>query len=237
MSVEPEQPSEPEAEPSARPAVLASLAALALLAVLVLTIGPLRDAAADAISGDTASLRDDLRDLGLAGVLVILVLSLLHAVVFYPAEILNAAAGFVYGFWLAMLLMTAGWLLNGIACHQVGRYAARPGLLRLLGTARFERYESAIARGGLTLLIGIRLVPIVPFSLVSYVMGSARVPLWTFIWTTTIGYIPITAVFVLLGSRLEQLSPTDPVILGGAVVLILLLVVTKRVLPALGVEK
>ena len=38
--------------------------------------------------------------------------------------------------------------------------------------------------------------------------GSARVPLWTFIWTTAIGYIPITALFVLLGSRLEELSLT-----------------------------
>ena len=134
----------------------------------------------------------------------------------YPAEILNLAAGFVYGFWAAMPLVMFGWLLNGIVCHQIGRHAARPALLRMLGEERFVRYEGVVERGGATLLLAMRLVPIVPFSLFSYVAGSARVPLWTFIWTTAIGYIPITALFVLLGSRLEELSLTDPVLWGGA---------------------
>nr|MBA2524068.1 VTT domain-containing protein [Solirubrobacterales bacterium] len=122
-------------------------------------------------------------------------------------------------------------LLNGIVCHQVGNYAARPLLLRLLGAERFKRYEGVIGRGGATLLIAMRLVPIIPFSLFSYVAGSAGVPLRRFIWTTVVGYLPITAMFVLLGSRLEDLSPTEPVIWIGAVVLIGMLQITRRVLP------
>ena len=55
-----------------------------------------------------------------------------------------------------------------------------------------------------------RLVPIVPFSLFSYAAGSARVPAGRFAWTTAVGYLPITAVFAYLGSRLEELSPDDP---------------------------
>lgn len=201
------------------------------MVALALVLQPLRDAVGDAISGDTDSLRQDLRDLGAAGAAIVLALAIFHAVVFYPAEILDAAAGFVYGFWLALPLVMAGWLLNGIICHQVGNYAARPLLLRLLGASRFERYEGAIGRGGVTLLIGMRLVPIIPFSLFSYVAGSARVPLSTFVWTTVVGYLPITALFVLLGSRLEELSPTDPVIWIGAAVLIAMLLITRRVLP------
>ena len=191
----------------------------------------------DAISGDTGALRADLKGLGIPGVLLVLGLAAAHAVVWYPAEILNAAAGFIYGFWPALALMTGGWLLNGIACHQVGRHAARPLLLRLLDRDRVERYEHAIERGGVTLLIGIRLVPIVPFSLVSYVAGSARVPLGRFVWTTAVGYLPLTALFVYLGTRLESLSATDPAIWGGAAVLIALLLVTRKVMPMLGVER
>ena len=73
-----------------------------------------------------------------------------------------------------------------------------------------------------------RLIPIVPFSLFSYVAGAARVPLARFVWTTAVGYIPITAVFVYLGSKLEELSPTDPLLWAGAAVLIALLIVTRR---------
>ena len=70
----------------------------------------------------------------------------------------------------------------------------------------------------------------------SYVAGSARVPLPRFIWTTFVGYIPLTGLFVYLGTRLEDLSPTDPAIWGGALVLIALLLVTRKVMPMLGVE-
>ena len=45
----------------------------------------------------------------------------------------------------------------------------------------------------------------------------------TFIWTTAVGYLPLTAVFVYLGSQLEELSPTDPMLWLGAAVLIGLL--------------
>lgn len=226
----------PLEESGSRLPLLASLAVVVALLALALAVGPVRDAVGSAISGDTEALREELRDLGAGGVAIVLALALIHSVIFYPAEILNAAAGFVYGFWPAMALMMGGWIVNGIICHQVGRYAARPGLLRLLGRERFERYEAAVGRGGATLLIGMRLVPIVPFSLFSYVAGSARVPLGTFVWTTAIGYIPITAIFVLLGSRLEELSPTDPVIWGGAAALILLLLVTRTVMRMLGVD-
>lgn len=225
-----------EAQPERprRAAVVASLAGIALLVVAVVAIEPLRSAVGDAVSGDTESLREELRDLGAAGVAMVLALALVHAVIFYPAEILDAAAGFIYGFWLAMPLIMAGWLLNGIVCHQVGRHAARPLLLRMLGEERFTRYERAVDRGGATLLIGMRLVPIVPFSLVSYVAGSAGVPARTFLWTTLVGYIPITAVFVALGSRLEELSPTDPILWGGAAAVIAMLLITRRVMPMLG---
>lgn len=205
--------------PSLR-AVLLTLGGLAVLAALILLIEPVRDAAGDAVTGDTTSLRRDLRDLGFGGVLVVLVLAALHAVIFYPAEILDAAAGFVYGFGLALPLMMLAWLLNALICHQVGMYAARPLLIRLTGDERFDRYEGLVARGGVILLLGMRLIPIIPFSLFSYVAGSARVPLWTFAWTTLVGYLPITALFVYLGSNLEELSPTDPILVGGGIALI-----------------
>jgi uncharacterized membrane protein YdjX (TVP38/TMEM64 family) len=198
---------------------------------LVLLVPPLRSAIGDALSGDTESLREDLRGLGFGGVLLVFALAIAHAVVWYPAEILNAAAGFIYGFWAALPMLMVAWLLNGLVCFYVGRHAARPALARFLGDERFLRYEQVVERGGATLLISMRLIPIVPFSLFSYAAGSARVPVWRFVWTTFIGYIPITALFIYLGSRLEDLSPTDPFLWIGAAALIGMLVVTRRVLP------
>jgi uncharacterized membrane protein YdjX (TVP38/TMEM64 family) len=204
-------------------AVAFTLAGVALLGVLVFAVPALHDAVVAAVNGDTAEVRSQLNDLGIAGPLLIIGLALLHAVVFYPAEIVDAAAGFAYGFVPALALTMTAWLLSAMLCYAVGRSLARPLLDRWLGRERFERTEAMIERGGATLLISVRLIPIFPFSIMCYAAGAARVPVWRYLWTTAVGYLPITAISVYFGTRLEGLSLTDPLVLGTAAVLLALL--------------
>lgn len=192
--------------------LLGVLACGGVLAALILTVPALRDAAGSAISGDAGALRQQLRDLGVWSLLVILVLMLVHVVVWYPSEIVTATAGFVYGFWLAMPIVLGGWLLSALGSYALGRCAGRPLLYRVAGQRRFERAQRAVERGGWPLLMAARLVPIVPFSLVGYVAGAARSSVWTFAWTTVVGFIPLSVVVTLLGSRLDSLSVDDPVL-------------------------
>lgn len=200
-----------------------TLAGIALLALLVAAVPALRDAFSAAIQGDHAEVRDEIDSLGAWGPLLILALALIHAVVFFPAEIIDAAAGYAYGFFPGLALMMAGWLLSGLLCFAVGGSVARPLLDRWLGEERFERVEAMIERGGPTLLLAMRLIPILPFSIVSYAAGAARVPLWRFVWTTAVGYLPITAISVYFGTRLEGLSLTDPLVFGSIAALLVLL--------------
>ncbi len=200
-----------------------TLAGIALLAALVVAVPDLREAFSAAIRGDTDEVQREIDSLGVAGPFLILALCLIHSVVFYPAEIVDAAAGFAYGFFPALALVMVGWLLNGLICWAIGRSVARPLLDRWFGEERFERVEHSIERGGPTLLLAMRLIPILPFSIVSYAAGTARVPLWRFLWTTAVGYLPITAISVYFGTRLEGLSLTDPLVFGSAAALLGLL--------------
>ena len=193
------------------------------MGVIVIAVDPLRDSVTAALQGDHDEVRNQIDELGFWGPVLILALAILHAVVFYPAEIVDAAAGFAYGFFPALALMMVGWLLNGLVCWAIGRSIARPLLDRWFGAERFERVERSIERGGPTLLIAMRLIPILPFSIVSYAAGAARVPLGRFLWTTAVGYLPITALSVYFGTRLEDLSLTDPLVVGSGLALLALL--------------
>jgi uncharacterized membrane protein YdjX (TVP38/TMEM64 family) len=208
--------------------ITVTLAGIAILAVLAFAIDPLHEAVKAALQGDNDEVRRQIDRLGAAGPLLILALTLLHAIVFYPAEIVDAAAGFAYGFFPTLVLMMVGWVLSGLICWAIGHRVARPLFDRWFGSSRFERVERAIERGGPSLLIAMRLIPILPFSIVSYAAGAARVPLWRFVWTTAVGYLPITAIAVYFGTRLEGLSLTDPLVLGSAVALLALLAVGHR---------
>ena len=155
-----------------------------LLGIAVaLAIPSLRGAVSDAIHGDTAAVRQDLNG-NAAGALLVVWLAMVHVIVWYPAEILDAASGYVFGFGVGFPLVLASWTLSGLASYSIGRHFARPVLYRIAGEERFVRTEQVIHRGGVLALLAVRLIPIMPFSLMGYVCGAARIPLWRFTWTT-----------------------------------------------------
>lgn len=201
------------------------------IGALMLAIPAVREAATDAISGDTDSVRADLRELGAEGALLVLALAVIHTIVWYPAEILDTATGYVYDFAPALGLVMAGWVISAVLAYYVGRHAARPLLYRLIGEERFTLLERMIERGGVTVLLAARLVPIVPFSLTGYVAGAARVPLPRYMWTTAVGYLPITAYFVYVGGSLESFSLEDPILWIGAVGLLLAILGVRFLIP------
>lgn len=207
-------------------APLAILAALALLAVGVVVVDPLGDAVGYAIRGDIDGLRADLRGLGAGGAAILAALILVHAVVLFPAEIANTAAGLMYGFAVALPLVMAAWTVSLLLAYALGAVAGRPLALRLAGERRVELAERVVARGGVPALRLARLVPFVPMSLVGYVAGAARVPLWRYTWTTVLGILPITAAATYLGQALDDLSLSDPFVWLATGVLAVLVATT-----------
>jgi uncharacterized membrane protein YdjX (TVP38/TMEM64 family) len=200
--------------------LLLVLLALAGAAALVLAVHPLREAVGYVLHGDVHALRAQLRGLGAAGAVLVFGLILAHSVLFFPAEIVNATAGLVYGFAIAFPLVVVAWACSGLIAYGLGAAAGRPLALRLMGEARVARAEHLIERGGVPALLLGRLIPFVPYSLVGYVAGAARVPLWRFVWTGVVGILPITAAATYLGHALGDLSASDPLLwLALAVIL------------------
>ena len=202
------------APPTRRRAVRAAAAvglAVAVVAV-ALFVGPVHEAVRHAAAGDTTALKHQLRGAGVGGVVLLYALMLAHIVLPFPAEVTNLVAGFTYGIPAAMAICLSGWLASAIGTYALGRYAGRPLLERLSGEERLRAAEALIERGGWPVLIAVRLVPIVPYSPVGYVAGAANVPFLRFTWTTLVGSIPLVAIVVALGSRLEHFSATDPLI-------------------------
>jgi uncharacterized membrane protein YdjX (TVP38/TMEM64 family) len=215
--------------------VAVTLVGIVVAVGVALAVPSLRDAVGDAVHGNTAQVRHDLRG-SAAGPLLVVWLAMVHVIVWYPAEILDAAAGYVFGFGAGFPLMLGSWVLSGLASYAIGRHFARPLLYRVAGEERFLHIEHLIHRGGAVALIGVRLIPIMPFSLMGYVCGAARVPLLRFTWTTVVGYAPLTAYFTYLGSRLEGFSAEDPILWIGGGALLLCMLGIRYLLPRAGRE-
>jgi uncharacterized membrane protein YdjX (TVP38/TMEM64 family) len=192
--------------------MLVTVIVVGVAVVVVVAVGPLREAVGHALHGDVHALRAELRGLGVLGAVVLVGLILTHAVVFFPAEIPNATAGLVFGFAVGLPLVVVAWLVSGLLAYWLGTVAGRPLAMRLAGEQRVAVAERVIERGGATALLLARLIPLVPYSLVGYVAGAARVPLWRYAWTSVLGSLPMTAAATYLGHALDDLSASDPLV-------------------------
>jgi uncharacterized membrane protein YdjX (TVP38/TMEM64 family) len=182
---------------------------LLAFAALIAVLPELREIARDVWRADPHALRADLVALGATGVLVMAVFFLAHAVVPFPAEIPTAAAGFAYGFAAALPLVLACWLASALCAYALAHAYGRPLARRLMGTERLAAGERVVARGGVRALLLIRLMPLLPFNLVCYAAGLARVPVRRYAWTTLVGMTPAMATVVWLGSRLREPRLSD----------------------------
>ncbi len=196
-------------------------------ALLVVLLHPLGHAVSLALHGNFNKLRRDFRGLGAGGLVLLLGLMLVHAVIFYPTELVTATAGFVYGFLPGLGLAAGGWLVSGLLAYFLGRTLARPLLIAVFGKTRFTGLERAIEVGGIPLLLGCRLIPVVPYGLLCYAAGAAGVRLWRYTWTTFIGFLPQTAAVAYVGSHARSLSLSNPLIWFIAAAVISVLAISR----------
>jgi uncharacterized membrane protein YdjX (TVP38/TMEM64 family) len=208
--------------------IAVALAAIAVGAGIVAVVPDLRHAVSLVVQGNFGGLRGYIRGLGLGGLALLLALMLIHALIFYPSEIVTATAGYVYGFLPGLGFVMLGWLASGLLAFVLGRILGRPLLRTVLGR-RFTSLEGAIDRGGIPLLLAGRLIPIVPFSILGYAAGAAHVRVWRFAWTTVVGFLPLTAAVAYLGSRAQTLSTSDPAVWIAAVLLVGLLASSRLI--------
>ena len=219
-----------ERRPSALPAALGAVLLVGAL-VAFLVLGPLSSAFSYAVHGDLVGLRRQLDAEGASAALALVGLTQVHIVVPFPAELPNAAAGFALGWWIGFPLMLAAWVLSGVVSYWLAQVAGRPLVRRLFGADRLARAEELVARRGWRPLLIIRMIPFIPFTLVSLACGLVGVPMRRYLWTTAVGTAPITALSVLFGARLQTPRLDDPVlwaVLVGLLALVLLGPVAQR---------
>lgn len=116
----------------------------------------------------------------------------------------SVVVGWFYGFWQALLMVTVALTIAGVFGFLVARYLLR-GTLRDRFRVPLERFDRAVQREGVFYLLTVRLLH-VPFTLVNYASGVSAVRLRTFAWTTLLGLVPSTMIFVGLGAGLPSLN-------------------------------
>jgi uncharacterized membrane protein YdjX (TVP38/TMEM64 family) len=163
--------------------------------------------------------RDSLGPLGWAALVLGLALATLAPV---PRTALSVLCGVLAGFWGGLALAWSSGVLGALAGFAMARWLGRETVTRLAGP-RLARADALLARrGALAVLLG-RLIPVTPFTLVSYAGGLSGIQLRPYVVGSAVGLVPGTVLHVTIGATVGS-ADGGPVLLLSLVPLGLALV-------------
>ncbi len=114
-------------------------------------------------------------------------------------------SGFLFGVVPATLYTAIGATIGATLFFLMVRY--------LLGNSLQEQYRDQFVwfneqmrRYGISYLIAVRFLTFIPFFIENTLFGLMKVPVWTFVWTTSVGVVPGSFVYAFAGKQLATIT-------------------------------
>lgn len=116
-----------------------------------------------------------------------------------PATVMGIAAGVLFGLpaglATTMVAVTAGSAIGFGMSRTLGREVVAG-----LGTVRLRRLDERLRRGGLWTVAGGRLLPVIPFPVLSYACGLTSIRWRDYLIGSVLGVTPSAVAFVTIGA-------------------------------------
>lgn len=174
-------------------AALVKAGALALVLLgaisLALILGP----------PDIAALRSRVDAAGVWGPAVFFALYLGLSLIPCPKALLTAAGGALFGLWAGAGLSLAAALIGAVISFGLGRLLGREAVDRLI-RGRLARVDELLSDRGLSAVLLVRLVPLVPYIAINYASGLSGVKFRHYALGSALGMVPGSLAYAALGA-------------------------------------
>lgn len=138
-----------------------------------------------------------------------------------PATALSIAAGLLFGLPEGLAVVMTGALIGAGSAFGISRALGRQAVARL-DSHRLRRLDELLRRRGLLTVIGVRLLPLLPFGPLNYACGLTDVGVRDYLLGTAVGILPAAIAFVTIGSYGLTPGSTPFLVAVGGVALLTL---------------
>jgi uncharacterized membrane protein YdjX (TVP38/TMEM64 family) len=121
-----------------------------------------------------------------------------------PAETVAVANGMAFGRWEGFVLTWLGAMIAAVLAFGLARWLGAPLIKRILPEAAIDKFETLVRRRGTPFLLFIRMIPLVPYTIVNYGSGLSPIRFRTYLWTSAIGMAPPIFAFVCAGALMRD---------------------------------
>lgn len=153
------------------------------------------------------NIRSSVQQLGFLAPLIFMGLFAITAILAIPATVMVITGGLLFGPWLGTFYNVSGATLGAVLAFVISRYLASAWASRMIEQKAGDRMKRVIAgveNEGWRFVAFTRLVPIIPYFALNYVMGLTRIPLAHYALATYIALIPSVFAFTYLADAGRQ---------------------------------
>lgn len=141
---------------------------------------------------------------GMASIIFV-IMCIVRGVVFIPCGLLSALGGLIFGPVLGTVYTLAGLTTGSVVTFYLARVLGKGWAQRVLGH-KYDRYEGYISRDSFYSIFLMRIVPILPFDVVSCIAGISRAGTGKYVLATLAGSLPGVFLYVYFGDSVGSLS-------------------------------
>ncbi len=141
-----------------------------------------------------------------------------------PGQALQLAAGYLFHFWLGLILSLFGAALGTVATYYLAKLLGHDAMHLIFGEEKISNALNRInSKKGVIVVFLIYLIPGIPKDLCTYAAGLSEMKLKPFLIISLIGRTPGMMGSLLIGRQLQTGGYTSAAIIGGIALLFFLL--------------
>lgn len=179
----------------------------------------------------------DIREAGAVGFLLVLAIQFLQIVVaFIPGEVVQVAAGMIYGPWMGALVIWLGCVVSSAFVFLLVNKLGAPFVRAMVPEKYMGKFEAFEQSGKLTMIVFILfLIPGMPKDVFTYLVPLASMPLKTFLIASNVARIPgiIVSTYAASGLVEGRIGESVVIFLIAAAIAVVAVVFYDRIMKAL----
>jgi uncharacterized membrane protein YdjX (TVP38/TMEM64 family) len=133
-----------------------------------------------------------------------MLLCVIRPIILLPIGLFSVLGGLLFGYWIGTVYTIVGSTVGSVIAYYMARYWGREWVESLL-KGKMKHLDKKCRERGLTVTFLMRVIPILPCDVVSYICGFSNIKMLDYILGTFLGIIPGTFVYSYFGSSLGNM--------------------------------
>ena len=204
------------------------IAFLALMVVIMVLLWPYIHEVFE--PGGLSRVIDDVRNAGPLGFLILLAMQFMQIVVaFIPGEVVQMAAGMMYGPWLGAAVILLGCIISSAFVFVVVHRLGAPFVQDMVPTKYLDKFRAFEESGKLSIVVFILfLIPAMPKDTFTYLVPLTNMRMRDFLVLSNVGRIPGIVISTYAANGLVDGNITQSIIIFAAVAVIAIVAIVFR---------